>query len=214
MKNSRLTKKIISWDKIISEQFGFQTWYTEIKTIFETHNMLAFFERQGSDQKYIIENMKQSMLVKQNVELKLKCEAKPKLRTFNTFKDFGTTPPYLLMPISFVQKKFLAKIRLSALPIRIETGRYERPKLLIQQRLCPSCKDGQSIENEEHFIFSCSKYNILREIWLNKLKKETNFFTQNISEKFRTIFDKAENVKITAQYIINCYNVRSKIIFL
>ena len=80
------------------------------------------------------------MTVKQNVDLRIKCLNKPKLRTFNTFKDFGTTPPYLLLPISFVQKKFIAKTRLSAPPIRIETGRFERPKLLVHQRLCPCCK--------------------------------------------------------------------------
>ena len=38
MQNSRL-----SWDKTISEQFVFQTWYKEVKTIVETRNMLAFF---------------------------------------------------------------------------------------------------------------------------------------------------------------------------
>ena len=144
MENSRLTKKIISWDKLISEQFGFQTWYKEIKNIFETHNMTAFFER-GVDIKYIVDNLKQSMLVKQNVDLKVKCEDKPKLRTFISFKNFGITPPYLLMPISFVQKKFIAKLRLSTLAF------------LAQNRLCLSCENGFSVENEEHFIFSCSK---------------------------------------------------------
>ena len=174
--------------------------------------MLAFFER-GGDQKYNIDNLRQSMLVKQNVELKLKCEEKPKLRTFITFNNFGITPPYLLMPLSFVQKKFLAKIRLSPLAIRIETGRYERPKLVIHERLCPSCKDGHSVENEEHFVFQCTKYNNLREIWLEKLVKPENFPTLSAPEKFKTIFDQAPNVKITAQFLINCYDVRSKIIF-
>ena len=44
--------------------------------LIETHNMLAFFER-GRDQKYIIDNLRQSMFVKQNLELKLNCENKP-----------------------------------------------------------------------------------------------------------------------------------------
>ena len=82
------------------------------------------------------------MQVKQTFDLKSKCTSKPKLRTFNTFMDFGTTPSYLLIPLSFVQKMFLAKTRLAALPIRLETGRYERPRLLEQERLCPSCQNG------------------------------------------------------------------------
>ena len=57
------------------------------------------------------------------------------LELLSHLKTFESPPPYLLMPLSFVQKMFLAKIRLSAIAIRIETGRYERPKLMIQQRL-------------------------------------------------------------------------------
>ena len=211
MDENRLTKKVILWDKKVSDYFPFPTWYQEVKTIFATHNLMAHFE-QGGDVSHVISNLKQSMLVKQNVELKAKCESKPKLRTFVTFKEFGTTPDYLKMPISFVQKKFLAKTRLSALAIRIETGRYERPKLQVNERLCPSCKDGHSIENEDHFIFSCSKYNILRQLWLIKLTKPENFVNMNCFEKFKVIFDQSANVKITAQYIIDCYDVRSKLI--
>ena len=122
------------------------------------------------------------MLVKQNVDLKDRCLLMPKLRTFNTFKEFGTTPTYLLKPISFVQKQFLAKIRLSSLAIRIESGRFERPILPAEARLCPSCKDNMSVENEEHFIFYCQKYNHLREIWLQKILKPANFLNLAIHE--------------------------------
>ena len=118
------------------------------------------------------------------------------------------------MPISFVQKKFIAKLRLSTLALQIKTGRYERPRLLAQNRLCLSCENGLSVENEEHFIFSCLKYNNLRESWINQLKKPENFANLDTSEKFKIIFDQPENVKISAQYIINCYDVRSKILFL
>ena len=116
-------------------------------------------------------------------------------------------------PLSFVQKMFLAKTRLAALPIRLETGRYERPRLLEQERLCPSCKNSESIENEEHFIFFCEKYHFLRQEWLTKLNKPESFCELNLSEKFKIIFNESENVKVTAQYIVNCYDVRSKILF-
>ena len=107
MESSRLANKILSWDKMVSEQFGFQTWYKEVKTIFETHNLLAFFGH-GMNTPYIVEKLKQSMTVKQNVDLRIKCLNKPKLRTFNTFKDFGTTPPYLLLviPLQVIQLWF------------------------------------------------------------------------------------------------------------
>ena len=84
---------------------------------------------------------------------------------------------------------------------------------MIQHSLCPSCKDGQSIESEEHFVFECTKYSNLREIWLAKLVKPEDFSTLGAPEKFTTIYDQAQNVKITAQFLINCYDVRSKIVF-
>ena len=211
MSDQRLPKKIMLWDKKVSEQFHFQTWYTEVKMIFETHNMLQFFGH-GSYVPSTITKLKESMQLKQNVELRVRCREKPKLRTFITFKDFGPTPMYLLKPLSFVQKKFIAQLRLSALPIRIETGRYERPKLDVHERLCPSCNDGRSIENEEHFIFYCSQYSELREIWIDQLQKNDDFFNLETSEKFKIIFDKPENIKCSAQFIINIYDRRSKII--
>ena len=61
MDENRLTKKVISWDKKVSDYFPFPTWYQEIKTIFATHNLMAFFE-QGGDASHIISNLKQSML--------------------------------------------------------------------------------------------------------------------------------------------------------
>ena len=176
LSEEKLPKLIMLWDKNVSDQFGFQTWYNEVKTIFDSNNLSEFFG-QGSCIESTIQKLKESMWVKQNVDSRINCLEKPKLRTFVTFKDFGSTPPYILKPLSFVQRKFIAKIRLSALPIRIETGRYERPKLEIHERLCPSCNDGHSIENEDHFIFQCTKYSEIRQIWMDKLKKMKIFLT-------------------------------------
>ena len=115
--------------------------------------------------------------------------------------------------MSFVQKMFLAKTRLAALSIRLETGRYERPSLPEQERLCPSCKNGHSVENEEHFLFFCGSYHVLRQQWIQKIRKPVNFEDLILSEKLKIIFNESENVKCTAQYIVNCYDLRSKIVF-
>jgi hypothetical protein len=67
---------------------------------------------------------------------------------------------------------------------------------MIQQRLCPSCKDGHSIETEEHFVCACAMYNNLREIWLYKLVKPENVSTLGATEKYKAIFDQAQNVNV------------------
>ena len=154
--------------------------------------------------------MKQSMWVKQTAELKQRCTEMPKLRLYNAINDFGVTPIYLMLPLSFVQKMFLAKLRLSALAIRIETGRFERPRLEEKERLCLSCKDGISVESESHFMFSCKSYEELRLKWKNELSVGVNFDDMLPVDKLRVIVKTKENIKITAQYLISCFDARSK----
>ena len=160
----------------------------------------------------IVMKLKESMSVKQTIDLKNLCLEKPKLRTYVTFKDFGVTPSYIGMPMPFICRKFLALTRLSNLSIRIETGRFERPKIDANLRFCPSCLDGVSIENEFHVIFQCVIYDDLRSIWLRKLKIPENFAEIDASEKLKLVLNAPENIKITAQFIIDAFNVRSKIV--
>jgi hypothetical protein len=108
--------------------------------------------------------------------------------------------------MSFICRKYLALTRLSNLAIRIETGRFERPKLDANLRFCPACNVNASIEDEFHFIFQCVA------IWLSKLKLPEIFLDLQTPEKLKIVLNKAENVKLTAQFILDAYNYRSKIV--
>ena len=215
MNETRLTKKIVNWDQKFSAILNLPTWFSEVENLFQIHNLEPFFSlnHDFKQDQLILDQMKQSMSIKQAVELKNRCESMPKLRTFNSFRIFGTTPSYINMPLSFIQRKYLAQIRLSSLPIRIETGRYERPKLPEHARFCPACSDDVSVENEEHYIFYCKTYQDIRKIWLGKIKVPENFQQLVLSEKFRLIFEEPQNVKVTAKFLIDAYNLRSKEIF-
>ena len=68
--------------------------------------------------------------------------------------------PYLSFPISKLLRSNLTKLRVSAHPLYIETGRYCKPPVPREKRLCYSCKNA--IENEEHFILHCQEYNDIR----------------------------------------------------
>ena len=129
------------------------------------------------------------------------------------FKDFHTTPSYISKPLSFVQRKFLAKLRLGCLEIRIETGRYARPRLPEEARICQICQNqGQTPEDEVHFLFNCETYESERSAWLSSLVKPENFSILPTSEKLKTVLNCDQNVKKTAQYVINIYDKRSKIV--
>ena len=213
MEDDRLTKQVYFWDKFVSEQRNIQTWSSEVRNVFYDHNQGHIFDPEMNFcAQSVIIKLKESMSVKQAVSLKELCQAKPKLRTYVQFKDFGTIPSYICKPMSFICRKYLALTRLSNLAIRIETGRFERPKLDATLRFCPACNVNASIEDEFHFIFQCVAYNDLRANWLVKLKLPENFLELEAPEKLKIVLNKAENVKVTAQFILDAYNYRSKIV--
>ena len=111
----------------------------------------------------------------------------------------------------FYKKKHLAKIRLGSLGIRIESGRYSRPRLEVNQRLCEVCNEN-FIENEFHFVYSCSKYKALREPWINNLVKPDNFVDLDEGSKLGVALNLSENVKSTARFIMDAFSMRGRIL--
>ena len=57
------------------------------------------------------------LLFKDQQKLKNSC-VMPKLRTYNLIAEFSSPKAYLLKPLSFLQRKSVAKLRLGVLPIR------------------------------------------------------------------------------------------------
>ena len=99
---------------------------------------------------------------------------------------------YLSKPLSFMQRKTLAKCRLGCIPIRLETGRYVKPRLLENERTCELCMRDNifEIENETHVIFHCSSYKGIR---------------KNDFDKLDYVLNEGDNFKATAHYLINIW---------
>ena len=68
--------------------------------------------------------------------------------------------PYLLVVKNSVTKIFLSRFRLSPHNLYMETGRWQRPKIPPEDRICPSCKNG--VEDEILVFAQCQRYNDLR----------------------------------------------------
>ena len=64
----------------------------------------------------------------------------------------------------------LARIRSGTNNLRIETGRYERPKIEEKFRTCKICM--RETENEEHFLRYCPAYKDIREEFMNEVKDD------------------------------------------
>ena len=48
----------------------------------------------------------------------------------------------------------------------------------------------------------------MRQIWLNKLTKPENFSTLPSQDKFKIVLNEANNVKYTAQFLIDMMDLR------
>ena len=95
-----------------------------------------------------------------------------KMRTYKSYKSELVMESYLLLP-SHLQTALL-RFRISCHQLRSETGRYLRPPLPAQERIC---NDG-SIEDEKHFMLSCTLYsNMLAYIvFLDTCKQKIHHF--------------------------------------
>ena len=83
-----------------------------------------------------------------------------KLRSHRTFKSTFEQEPYLHLPRHL--RIPLTRLRTSSHQLMIEIGRYHRPPIPVEDRLCPTCN---VIEDEEHFMLECTQYN--REALIN-----------------------------------------------
>ena len=61
------------------------------------------------------------------------------------------------------------------------------------------------VETEYHFVYVCSKYNNLRNSWLEDLVKPENFENLDQGSKLGIALNLPENVKPTAKFIISAY---------
>ena len=216
MQDNRLAKAIFVWDKTKNEQ----NWTNEVKSIFYESNQGNIFDsEQLFPLKSVVQKMQEKMLKTQQSNLEIECLNKPKLRTFITFKKFHEPPAYVGKPLSFFQRRVLAKCRLGCLSIRLETGRYSRPRLLENERTCQVCvnnvndyEHANEVESEIHLLFNCNRYDDLRKSWLENLTLSIDYRLLNFYEKLDLVLNHPENVKLTAQFLINALDLRSKIL--
>ena len=149
--DNRLTKKIYLWDRHLNDSGVVKTWCTEIKEILHRNDMDFVYSSPYFSIKNVVADLQKSLLERDQIKWEADSRRMSKLRTFILFKDFKHDSSFLTKPLSFIQRKFLAKLRLGVLALHIETGRYHRPRLPAEDRLCKICNSGE-IEDETHFL--------------------------------------------------------------
>ena len=75
------------------------------------------------------------------------------------------------------------------------------------------CTANMRVENEYHYLFHCSAYVANRQQWLESVTLGDDFHQLSDMEKMKVITNLA-NVKLTAQYIVDAFSHRLRILFL
>ena len=95
------------------------------------------------------------------------------IRTYRSYKlNFGMEC-YLKHVNNSKFRVALFKLRTSSHRLEIERGRYTRPKLNLDQRLCMSCN---VVEDEEHFVLHCQDNRVEREFLFQKIYMRDSLF--------------------------------------
>ena len=104
------------------------------------------------------------------------------------------------------------KLRTSSHNLSIETGRYARPKIPKEERLCTECK---VIENEQHFLLKCSRFNDERFHLFQKVSDLCpNFPTLSDPDKFIYLMTAEKKVACeTAKFCYLSFEKRKSIIY-
>ena len=140
---------------------GSITWFSNIVRVFKRTNSLNYLIRVNAENvnsfcKEITSQLKDrfSNSWKRSITQVKRNGVNPKLRTYATFKNDISRESYLKNIKDFDLRAALAKFRISAHNLHIETGRYTTPKLLPHQRTCRICQSDK-IDDEFHCVMEC-----------------------------------------------------------
>ena len=131
-----------------------------------------------------------------------------KLRTYRTYKTEPGVEPYLLLNVSRLQRRTLAKLRIGVLPLALETGRQSRPSIPLDQRLCKMCNINV-IESEVHFLVICPLYEDQRVLLFDKACELNVVFNElNVAEKMSYLMNEARLQGCLAKTVDAMFNRR------
>ncbi len=82
----------------------------------------------------------------------------------------------------------------------------------LDKRICKVC-NSNSVENGEHFIFHCNKYNNTRLNFYEQMCfKLHSFLNKNDQDKFKILMEES-NVNVFSRFICNIYKERQDVLF-
>ena len=144
-----------------------------------------------------------------NCMARLKNSSEGKLRTFQKFKTEYCVETYLLDLPSLDHLTAVARLRMSAHKLAIETGRHVRHKICKEERICKNC-DLAEVEDESHFLLKCPLYCQQRTILMMTILSYT--ISESEEELFIILMKSKETavIKALGEYIHTAFKMREE----
>ena len=149
--------KFLKWIEVFFKKVRHKSWFSFIDSSAEKYKINLPNFSINEIPKIIADFYKK--LVEDQLEIFSNIDIDSKLNTFaKCYKKFNLQK-YLDFNLPKSLAKNLIKLRISAHTLLIEKGRYRRPKLPRDLKQCTVCTQ---IEDEEHVILFCKKYDSIR----------------------------------------------------
>ena len=185
--------------KALLENIDLRTnWIRTIEKLINTLNLadkIGNHEKFKKATKYALENGFQKWWVNS-----LNDSDMPRLLFYKKIKSEFKMECYLENPC-YQQRRHISKLRCSDHALEIEKGRHKKgnSRKLRHQRICILCKNGH-VEDEEHFLFKCDIYNLLR----------TKYKFEHLNEALS--FFNGDNLNTLGKYLIEAFKLREELI--
>ena len=118
---------------------------------------------------------------------------KSKLCNYKKFKTNFSQENYVNIPdVPLAWRKLYCSFRLSAHDLEIERGRYSRPYVPVENRICKLC--NVTTESDDHFMLNCTEFNEHRETLFTKIDRlDPNFLELNDDDRFKYLMTNTNN---------------------
>ena len=153
---------------------------------------------------HIIKNLENNYVIFWQNEI----NSSEKLDFYPIYKQGFHTNNYINTLRNSQERQSFAKFCTSNHDLLIEKGRHYKPKIPREERICNLCNSNET-EDEIHFLFHCSRYEILRKSFLARQCQLFNKFFDNDIILCHALFttDNKNSIHCTAKYI-NCASLR------
>ncbi len=188
-----------------------RVWCRVVQYVLQRAGMSGLWDAEVPLDRYLIAMLRQTLQDQFIQSWHTALSMSEKLRTYVLFKQQFSCESYLSRVLSVAHRHALARFRISAHKLAVETGRYSRPIIALCERRCRQCNSG-AVEDERHFLLSCPSFALLRKPILHQASTARQDFEHlSTQDRFVWLMQKEELQPSLAKFIEEAFSQRSNL---